>query len=450
MNIAVIGTGYVGLVSGACFAELGHEVVCVDKDESKIRLLADGDIPIYEPGLKELIAGNRAAGRLAFAAEPTGPVRNAEFVILAVGTPQTANGAANLQYIEQAAREVAGAMNGYTIVMTKSTVPVGTNERIRRIIGSIARTPFDVVSVPEFLREGSAIADTFRPDRIVIGADRREAADAVARLHRPLTDNIVVTDVRSAEMIKYASNAFLATKISFINEIANICEKVGADVAAVAEGMGKDARIGPASLNAGIGYGGSCFPKDTHALIQIAGNVEYDFLLLRSVVEVNRRQRLHVVSKLMQSLGSLEKKRIGVWGLSFKPHTDDVREAPSLEIVPALIAAGARVQAYDPVALEPFRSVCDHEHIEWCRNPTEAAANADALCLLTEWPEFVRIDLRAVERVMKRPILVDGRNAYSAEQIGRTGFYYYSVGRPMLNRDVPSAGESAAAGLKTG
>lgn len=335
--------------------------------------------------------------------------------------------------------------------MTKSTVPVGTNERIRSIIAGETSHSFDVVSVPEFLREGTAIADTFHPDRIVIGAGREEAAQIVVQLHRPLTDNILVTDVRSAEMIKYASNAFLATKISFINEIANLCEKVGADVEAVADGMGRDARIGRAFLKAGIGYGGSCFPKDTRALLQIAGHVDYDFMLLRSVIEVNQRQRFQVVSKLMTSLGTLDRARIGVWGLSFKPNTDDVREAPSLEVVPALIAAGARVQVYDPVAAQAFRKVYDHERIEWCENALAAASNADALCLLTEWPEFAAVDLKEVERVMKRPILVDGRNVFSRHEVERTGFYYYSVGRPAMDRAVEETpSRPAAAGLKIG
>lgn len=437
MNLTVIGTGYVGLVSGVCFADLGNNVVCVDKDGTKIEMLLQGEVPIYEPGLKELIAKNTAEGRLSFSTDISAPVQDAEIVFIAVGTPQQPNGEANLQYIEQAAREIAVALNGYKIIVTKSTVPVGTNERVKQIIGELTTYPFDVVSVPEFLREGSAIKDTLYPDRVIIGAESKEAAETIAFLHRPLTSNIIVTDIRSAEMIKYASNAFLATKISFINEIANICEKVGADVTLVAKGMGEDRRIGASFLNAGIGYGGSCFPKDTHALIQIAGNVEYDFKLLRSVVEVNQMQRFNVISKLQESLENLDGKTIGIWGLAFKPNTDDVREAPALEIIPALIARGAKVKVYDPIAMDKFRKEYNHEAVIWSSDAIAAAAECDALCLLTEWDDFVKTDLRQIEKVMGRPILVDGRNVFSQEQIEETDFTYYSVGRPMMNRLNP-------------
>ena len=437
MNITVIGAGYVGLVSSVSFSELEHNVICVDKDTSKIGMLLQGEVPIYEPGLKELIQKNTSEGRLSFTTDISASVKEAEIVILAVGTPPAPNGEANLHFIEQAAREIAVAMNGYKIIATKSTVPVGTNERIKSIIAELTEHPFDVVSVPEFLREGSAIKDTFHPDRIVIGAENKKAADVMIKLHQPLTEKIIVTDIRSAEMIKYASNAFLATKISFINEIANICEKVGADVTLVAKGMGHDRRIGASFLNAGIGYGGSCFPKDTHALIQIAGNVEYDFKLLRSVVEVNQMQRFNVLSKLSESLGSLENRVIGIWGLAFKPNTDDVREAPSLEIIPALIARGAKVRVFDPVAMEKFRSVYNHDSIVWCSDALDVASGSDALCLLTEWDDFKDVDLTEVEQVMKQPILVDGRNVFSHKEIARTSFYYYSVGRPMMNSLQP-------------
>lgn len=436
MILTVIGTGYVGLVSGVCFADLGNAVYCVDKDKSKIGMLLQGEVPIFEPGLKELIEKNRSEGRLAFTTDISAPVQDAEIIIIAVGTPQMPGGEANLQYIEQAAREIALAMNGYKIIVTKSTVPVGTNERIKQIINELTEYPFDIISVPEFLREGSAVKDTFHPDRIIIGADNQEAAATISKLHSPLTHQIIVTDIRSAEMIKYASNAFLATKISFINEIANICEKVGADVTLVAKGMGEDHRIGASFLNAGIGYGGSCFPKDTHALIQIAGNVEYNFKLLRSVVEVNQMQRFNVVNKLHESLGKLEGKTIGIWGLAFKPNTDDVREAPSLEIVPALIDRGAQVKVFDPIAMDKFRKEYNHESIIWSSDALEAAAECDALCLLTEWDEFVKVDLKEIEEVMNRPVLVDGRNVFTKQQIERTNFTYYSVGRPMMNRNV--------------
>lgn len=434
MKITVIGTGYVGLVSGVCFADLGNIVTCVDKDAGKIEMLDQGEIPIYEPGLKELVSKNKAEGRLSFSTNTAASVEHAELVILAVGTPQLANGEANLQYIEEAAREIAVAMNGYKMIVTKSTVPVGTNERVKAWIASLTEHSFDVVSVPEFLREGTAIRDTFFPDRIVIGAECSMAAEKVAGLHKSLTANILFTDIRSAEMIKYASNAFLATKISFINEIANICEKVGADVTLVAKGMGYDQRIGASFLNAGIGYGGSCFPKDTRALIQIAGNVEYDFKLLRSVVEVNQQQRFQLIRKLFDSLGYLSGRTIGVWGLAFKPNTDDVREAPSLEIVPSLIGHGAKIKVYDPIAMEKFRKEYNHASIVWCSSALEAAEQADALCLLTEWSEFAEADLVQIEQVMKQPILVDGRNVFTPAQIEKTNLSYYSAGRPAMNK----------------
>lgn len=433
LNLTVIGTGYVGLVSGVCFAALGHHVTCVDKDVSKIAMLRRGEVPIYEPGLKELIERNTDEGRLCFTTDLSAPVKEAEIIIIAVGTPPTDTGEADLSYIDQAAAEIARAINGYKIIVTKSTVPVGTNERIRRIIARISKHPFSVVSVPEFLREGSAVRDSFHPDRVIIGTDHEEAGDVIARLHQPLTDHIMLTDIRSAEMIKYASNAFLATKISFINEIANICEKVGADVTEVARGMGSDRRIGDSFLQAGIGYGGSCFPKDTQALIQIAGHVEYDFKLLRSVVEVNQLQRLNIIRKLQESLGTLQARTVGIWGLSFKPNTDDVREAPSLEIIPLLVDLGATVKVYDPIAMENFRKQCDCASIIYCSSPEEAAEDSDAICLLTEWEEFRNIDLSHIEKLMKLPILVDGRNVFSAQEIVETRFYYYSIGRPLMN-----------------
>lgn len=434
MELTVIGTGYVGLVSGTCFAELGNRVTCVDKDASKIEKLNQGIIPIYEPGLTELVQKNSTERRLFFTTDIISSVQKAEVVFIAVGTPPLPNGEANLQFIEQAARDIAIAMNGYKIIVTKSTVPVGTNEKIKGIISEITNHSFDVVSVPEFLREGSAVHDTFHPDRVIIGAEKIDAGEKIASLHRPLTEQIVMTDLRSAEMIKYASNAFLATKISFINEIANICEKVGADVTLVARGMGYDQRIGSSFLQAGIGYGGSCFPKDTHALIQIAGNVEYDFKLLKSVVEVNQLQRFNVIRQLRDTLGSLNGKMIGIWGLAFKPNTDDVRESPALEIVAYLLQQGAKVKVYDPVAMENFRYECNHESIIWCSNAIEASVDCDALCLLTEWSEFKTIELLQIEQVMRQAVLIDGRNVFSKEEIERTNFTYYSVGRPIMNR----------------
>ncbi|MBO7744925.1 UDP-glucose/GDP-mannose dehydrogenase family protein [Paenibacillus sp. MWE-103] len=437
MNITVIGTGYVGLVSGICYAELGHRVVCVDKDLAKVETLQNGGIPIYEPGLQELSVKNMAAGRLSFTGDLRDAVGQSEFVIIAVGTPSLPNGEANLAYIDGAAIEIAEAMNGYKIIAVKSTVPVGTNERVAKLIRSRTPERFDSISLPEFLREGSAVQDTMHPDRIVIGADSDAAAETLKQLHLPLTDNIVVTDIRSAEMLKYASNAFLATKISFINEIANICEKVGADVTRVAEGMGFDKRIGHAFLKAGIGYGGSCFPKDTRALIQIAGNVDYEFKLLRAVVEVNQDQRMSVIRKLESIFdGELQGKTIAIWGVAFKPNTDDVRESPALEIIQYLIRSGAHVKAYDPIAMRNFRTMYGDNGVMWCDEALEAAAGADALCLLTEWEEFVRTDLGQLQTILRKPILIDGRNVFKEADVAETSFIYYSIGRPRLNQGV--------------
>ncbi|MCG7385014.1 UDP-glucose/GDP-mannose dehydrogenase family protein [Paenibacillus sp. ACRRY] len=437
MKLTVIGTGYVGLVSGVCFSELGNEVVCVDKLESKIEMLNKGEVPIYEPGLEELIAKNKLAGRLHFTTDLTSAVQRADIIIIAVGTPPLPAGEANLAYIHQAAEDIALAMNGYKIIVTKSTVPVGTNEQVGEIVNRYSKFPFAIASVPEFLREGSAVQDTLNPDRIVIGSASRDAYEKLSALHSDLTSNIILTDVRSAEMIKYASNAFLSTKISFINEIANICEKVGADVTRVAEGMGYDKRIGASFLQAGIGYGGSCFPKDTQALIHIANSVEYDFKLLQSVVEVNTKQRLNIIDKLHEALGSLQGSRIGIWGLAFKPNTDDVRDSPAIEIINKLLELGATVQVYDPIAMDNFRrEITDASMIQWAENAMQAAVGCDALCLLTEWSEFSSIHLNDLARVMNQSILIDGRNSYSSEQIMNSTFEYYSVGRPNLTKIV--------------
>ncbi|WP_150265358.1 UDP-glucose dehydrogenase family protein [Paenibacillus tepidiphilus] len=432
MKLTVIGTGYVGLVSGVCFTLNGNHVICVDKDQEKIDKLNRMESPIYEPGIEALIEMNLREGRLSFSSDLAESVRRSEIIILAVGTPSLPSGEADLRYIENAAIEIAQAMEGYKIIMTKSTVPVGTNEKIRSIIASHTSHPFDIVSAPEFLREGSAIRDTLHPDRIIIGLDNPQLEPTMRQLHLGFTENVFVTDIRSAEMIKYASNAFLATKISFINEIANICEKVGADVTEVAEGMGMDQRIGSSFLQAGIGYGGSCFPKDTNALIQIAGNVDYEFKLLKSVVEVNKDQRFMIISKLHESLGSLRGAVIGVWGLAFKPNTDDVREAPAREIVETLVNEGAVVKLYDPIAADNFRKQYDHPQVRWCGLPEEAANGSDAVCLLTDWSLFKEINLHQLAESMRHPVLIDGRNVYSKEQIEGTGLEYHSVGRPQM------------------
>lgn len=434
MNIAVIGTGYVGLVSGVCFSEIGNQVICVDNNEAKVEMLNEGNVPIYEPGLKELMASNMQAGKLSFTSNIAEAISQSDIIFIAVGTPSLPSGEANLSYVEQVAIEIGSHIESYKIIVTKSTVPVGTNDRVRELISSISSQPFDVASVPEFLREGSAVKDTLNPDRIVIGTDSDRAIKTLKKLHRPLTENLIITDIRSAEMIKYASNAFLATKISFINEISNICEKVGADVTRVAEGMGYDKRIGASFLKAGIGYGGSCFPKDTQALIQIAGMVDYDFRLLKSVVQVNQDQRLHVIHKLEEALGSLKGKTIAVWGLAFKPETDDVRDAPAIDIIQHLSDAGAVIKAYDPIATANFRKEVDVASITWEEHPLHAAEGADALCVLTEWKEFAHIDLNELVKIMKDPIMIDGRNLYSAEQVQASNLQYYSVGRPGLTK----------------
>ncbi|TXK83702.1 UDP-glucose/GDP-mannose dehydrogenase family protein [Paenibacillus sp. N3.4] len=436
MKIAVIGTGYVGLVSGVCFAEVGNQVICVDHDKQKIEKLQNHMSPIYEPGIEALMERNLKEGRLAFTSDLSQAIKQSDLVIIAVGTPSLPSGEADLQYIEQAAIEIGKAMNGHKIIATKSTVPVGTNEHIHMILSMNTMEPFDVVSIPEFLREGSAIDDTLHPDRIVIGLDNPHLAERLIALHRSFTDQIFITSIRSAEMIKYASNAFLATKISFINEISNICEKVGADVMEVAKGMGKDPRIGASFLNAGIGYGGSCFPKDTDALIQIAGNVDYEFQLLKSVVEVNKAQRYKIITKLEATLKKLKGKVIGIWGLSFKPNTDDIRYAPSIEIVETLLHAGARLKLYDPIAMDRFRERIDHPAIQWCENALEAASGADAICLLTDWNEFKEVPLSQLIFIMEQPNLIDGRNVYTQEQIEGTGLSYYSVGRPDMKHST--------------
>ncbi|WP_339221091.1 UDP-glucose/GDP-mannose dehydrogenase family protein [Paenibacillus sp. FSL W7-1332] len=432
MKICVIGTGYVGLVSGVCFSELGNEVVCVDKIASKVQLLNKGEIPIYEPGLKHLLAKNKEKGYLRFTTDLPEAVRSSDIIIIAVGTPSLPNGQADLSYIEQAAKEIGQSLNGFKIIVTKSTVPVGTNEKIQAIIEANSRYAFEVASVPEFLREGTAVQDTLQPDRIIIGTTAEKAKKMLIELHSPLTDKIMVTDIRSAEMIKYASNAFLATKISFINEIANICEKVGADVTQVASGMGYDKRIGSSFLKAGIGYGGSCFPKDTQALIQIAGQMDYNFKLLKSVVEVNRDQRFNIIHKL-EAVMNLSGKTIAVWGLAFKPETDDIRESPAIEIIQDLLNKNARVKVYDPIAAENFKQTFSLD-VEYSNSAIECAKDADALCILTEWKEFQDISPKTIHSCLRYPVLIDGRNLYSEVEISETELIYYSVGRPNMNK----------------
>jgi UDPglucose 6-dehydrogenase len=434
MNICVVGTGYVGLVTGAVFADLGNDVVCVDNQPAKVEALQAGIMPLYEPGLEEMVVRNVADGRLAFTTDLTAAVQRSVIVFITVGTPPRENGETDLTAVEAVARGIAGAMQRYTVVVNKSTVPVGTGDFVRDVIQRHQPTPvaFDVVSNPEFLREGSAIEDTLRPDRIVIGAPNQQVAMTLLELYAPLERPMIITDVHSAEMIKYASNAFLATKISFINAVANICELAGADVTHVMKGMGLDPRIGAAFLSAGLGYGGSCFPKDTDSLIHTASSLGYEFALLKSVAEVNRERAIHFTAMVEKALSPLDDRVIAVLGLAFKPNTDDMREAKSAEVVQRLVQRGARVRAYDPVAAENARRILPAA-VVYCDSPYDAAAGADGLALVTEWNEFKFLNLERLRAAMRRPVVFDGRNVWEPERMRRLGFEYHSIGRkPVL------------------
>jgi UDPglucose 6-dehydrogenase len=427
-RIAVVGAGYVGLTTAACLADLGNEVCVVEVDHEKVRALKRGRLHFYEPGLREMIERNARAGRLRFTTSYGEAIPDAEFAYLAVGTPEGANGEADLSYVEQAACSIAQHLSGPLVVINKSTVPIGTGDVVSDVIRKF-NTHFtvDVVSNPEFLREGSALLDFMSPDRVVIGAHSREAAERVAKLYEPLAAPVLIFNLYTAEMVKYASNAFLAARISFINEIARICERVDADAKLVAEGMGLDKRIGPYFLDAGIGYGGSCFPKDVKALAAIAERYEYHPELLHAVMDINRDQRTLVVEKLQQCLGSLRGQVVGMLGLAFKPNTDDMREAPSIEIGRALLKRGATVRAYDPAAIEKARALMPE--IEYRRNAQAVARGADAIVVVTEWNEFKQIDLQRLKRLMRRPVVVDGRNIYDPEEMRRQGFVYRGIGR---------------------
>jgi UDPglucose 6-dehydrogenase len=435
MRIAMIGTGYVGLVSGACFSEFGVDVVCVDKDEKKIARLKKGEIPIYEPGLEALVANNVKAGRLSFTTDLAAAVPGADAVFIAVGTPsRRGDGHADLSYVFAAAEEIARAMKGYTVVVTKSTVPVGTGREVaKRIRKARADADFDVVSNPEFLREGSAISDFMRPDRVVIGAESERSQAAMKELYRPLfliETPIVFTSIETSELIKYAANTFLATKITFINEIAELCEKVGADVHDVARGIGLDGRIGRKFLHAGPGYGGSCFPKDTLALVRTAQEAGAPLRIIETVVDVNEKRKKSMADKIIAACGgSVKGKTIAMLGLTFKPNTDDMRDAPSLAIVPALEAAGAKVRAFDPEGMHEAEKLLPN--VKYCKNAYEAMEGADALALVTEWNEFRALDLDRVKSLLKQPILVDLRNIYRPGDMVAAGFKYVCIGRPV-------------------
>lgn len=433
-KLAVIGTGYVGLVSGTCFAEIGNHVVCCDIDERKIDALNHGEIPIYEPGLKELVAKNVQEERLSFTTEIAKAIQASEVIYIAVGTPMAEDGSADLKYVDAVAKTIGENLNDYKVIVNKSTVPIGTGKRVYDIIANASNgvVSFDVVSNPEFLREGSAISDTMNMERAVIGATSEKAASIIEELHKPFKTTVVKSNVETAEMIKYAANAFLATKISFINDIATICEQVGADVTKVAEGMGLDSRIGRKFLNAGIGYGGSCFPKDTSALIHIADTVGFDFKLLKAVSETNDRQKNAVIKKLVSIFGELADLNVAVLGLAFKPNTDDMRDAPSLEVVPALTKRGATVKAFDPIAIEEARKHFG-ETIEYSEDIHEVLDGADVCLILTDHPEVKDLDLNKVKLQMNHPIMIDGRNCFKLETMRDASFIYHSIGRPTVS-----------------
>ena len=434
MRVAMIGTGYVGLVSGACFADFGHYVTCVDKDDGKVAALKRGEMPIYEPGLDDLVAANVRAGRLAFTTELKGPVADADAVFIAVGTPsRRGDGYADLSYVHAAAREIAAALSGFTVVITKSTVPVGTGDEVERIIRE-ARPDADVavVSNPEFLREGAAIQDFKHPDRIVVGTDSERAGEVMNELYRPLYLNqapILGTGRRTAELIKYAANAFLATKITFINEIAELAEKVGADVQQVARGIGLDNRIGSKFLHAGPGFGGSCFPKDSVALAKTAQDNEAPLRIVETVIAVNDARKRAMARKVAAALGGdLRGRTVAVLGLTFKPNTDDMREAPSIPLIVALQDMGAKVRAYDPVGMAQAKAVLPD--VTYCDDAYACAEKADALVLVTEWEEFRALDFDRLKAVMARPLVIDLRNVYRPDDMARQGFDYVSIGRP--------------------
>ncbi len=434
MNICVVGVGYVGLVTGACFSEFGLRVSCVDNDETKINMLKKGEVPIFEPGLTELVQKNLNEGRLSFTTNIKEGVRNALVVFIAVGTPPDEEGRADLRYVEEVAKSVGQTMNHYNVVVTKSTVPVGTGKLVRNIIRENQSKPcaFDVASNPEFLREGSAIEDFMRPNRVVIGAESEQAIAILQDLYSPLyllETPFVITDVATAEMIKYASNAFLATKVSFINEMANICEKVGADVHQVAKGMGLDQRIGPKFLHPGPGFGGSCFPKDTRAISQIARAHGYRFNIVDAVIKVNEERPAAMVEKVVFAMGGdVSGKTIGILGLTFKPNTDDMRESPAIPVIKRLQEKGAKFQAFDPAGMEHARD-CLHD-MEYKKDLYAAAAGADALILATEWNQFRNIDWQRVKATMNQSVVVDLRNIYNPQRMRALGFNYFCVGRP--------------------
>jgi UDPglucose 6-dehydrogenase len=432
MKVSVIGTGYVGLVAGTCFAESGNDVICVDIDERKVKMLRKGECPIYEPGLPELLRKNIAEKRLSFTTDLDSAVRKTAIVFLALPTPQSEDGSADLQHVLAVAKKIGKVMDGYKVIVNKSTVPVGTTDKVREIVAAQTKHPFDVVSNPEFLKEGAAVNDFLKPDRVVIGSRSQKALDIMADLYSPFvrTGNpLIMMDERSAELTKYAANSFLATKVSFMNEIANLCERVGADIDLIRKGLGTDARIGNQFLFAGLGYGGSCFPKDVAALLNTARAHGQELQIVNSVEEVNRRQKKLVVEKLKGHFGgSLKGKTIALWGLSFKPNTDDVREAPALTIIDALLKEGAHIHAHDPAAMEETKKKIG-DAVKYYEGNYEALKGAHALIIVTEWNEFRRPDFDRMKALMKEPVIFDGRNIYNPHVMAEKGFVYYGIGR---------------------
>ena len=431
MKIAVVGTGYVGLVAGACLAENGNDVICVDKDAGKIATLHQGKMPIYEPGLEEMVRRNTAEQRLTFTTELKDAVQASEIVFIAVGTPQGEDGSADLQHVLAVATEIGKSINKYTVVVDKSTVPVGTAKLVHKAIAAETSVPFSVVSNPEFLKQGAAIEDFMKPDRVVVGCDDEQASEVMRSVYAPFTRTgapIMVMDTPSAELCKYAANAMLATRISFMNEIANVCELVGADAESVRKAVGSDRRIGPSFLFPGIGYGGSCFPKDVKAMLKSAADHGYDFKILHAVEAVNVSQKSRLVEKMQAHFGDLNGKTLALWGLAFKPKTDDMREAPAITIVEKLLKMGASIRAYDPEAGEPARRIFG-DRIHYSSHSYEALEGADALAVVTEWNEFREPDFKKIKQLLKSSVVFDGRNIYSPEHMRALGFTYYSIGR---------------------
>ncbi|MBD3379513.1 MAG: nucleotide sugar dehydrogenase [Candidatus Omnitrophica bacterium] len=430
MKLAVVGTGYVGLVTGTCFADIGNDVICVDNDEAKIAKLERAEVPIYEPGLEEMVKRNKQNGRLAFTTSIADAVRTADIIFVCVGTPPREDGSADLSGIESVSRAVAESMDSYKLIVEKSTVPVQTGQWVKKTIENFRKNEvdFDVASNPEFLREGSALEDFMEPDRVVIGVESEKAEKILRALYEPLTSNIICTNIQSAEIIKHASNSFLATKISFINAVSNICERSGADVRSVAEGMGFDTRINRYFLDAGIGFGGSCFPKDLKAFIHISEKLGYSFDLLKEVQKINEKQKEMLLEKVSEMLWNLGGKTIAVWGLAFKPDTDDIREAPAIDIIERLLGEGARIKAFDPEATENAKKELG-DRIEYCGNAYETAEGADCVILMTEWNDFKEVDWDKIKSLMNQPAVIDGRNIYKPAKLRDLGFRYMGIGR---------------------